>query len=145
MRIAGMVIGAAALLAAPHEAAAQKLDPRLEAVLACPRIADTAQRLACFDAAVTPLRQAASSGSLEARSLGPKALEGKLRATRGQGYGQLLAQLENGDRWLLKLEGNERLPKPGSDVTIRRGALGNWWFKVANGQTFQARFLNQPN
>jgi hypothetical protein len=136
---------ALASLALPGAAAAQKLDSRLEAVLACPGITDAAQRLACFDAAVTPLRQAASSGSLEARSLGPKSLQGKVRATRGQGYDQLVVQFENGDRWLLKLEGNERLPKVGVDATLRRGALGNWWFKTANGQTFQARFLGQPD
>ena len=145
MRIAGMIGGAIALFALPGAASAQRLDPRLEAVLACPRIADAAQRLACFDTAVTPLSKAASSGSLEARSLGPKALEGKVRALRGQGYDQLLVQLENGDRWMLKIEGNERTPKPGAEVTIRRGALGNWWFKIKNGQTFQARFLSQPN
>ncbi|GAA3996283.1 hypothetical protein GCM10022211_01420 [Sphingomonas humi] len=139
------MIGAGVLAALAGPAAAQKLDPRLEAVLACPRITDAAQRLACFDAAVTPLRQAASNGSLEARSLGPKALDGKVRATKGQGYNNLLVQLENGDRWLLTLEGNERLPKVGSDVTIRRGALSNWWFKVDKGQTFQARFLGQPD
>lgn len=145
MRIAGLIVGAAALVALPGAAAAQKLDSRLAAVLACPGITDSAQRLACFDAAVAPLRQAASSGSLEARSLGPKGLAGKVRATRGQGYDQLVVQLENGDRWLLKLEGNERLPKPGNDITLRRGALGNWWFKVGNGQTFQAKFLGQPD
>ncbi|UUR07701.1 hypothetical protein [Sphingomonas glaciei] len=139
------MIGAAVLLALPGGAAAQKLDSRLAAVLDCPRITDPAQRLACFDAAVTPLRQAASSGSLEARSLGPKALDGKIRATRGQGYDQMLIQLENGDRWLLKIEGNERLPKAGAAVTIKRGALGNWWVKVAGVQTFQSRFLGQPD
>ena len=145
MRFAGLIVGATALLAVSEPAAAQKLDPRLEAVLACPRIADAAQRLACFDTAVTPLSKAAKSGSLEARSLGPKALEGKVSATRGQGYDAFLVQLENGDRWLLRLEGNERLPKVGADVTMRRGALGNWWFKVTNGQTFQAKFLGQPD
>lgn len=145
MRLAGLIVGGAALLALPGVAAAQKLDPRLEAVLACPRLTDPSQRLACFDAAVTPLSKAAASGSLEARSLGPKALEGKVRATKGQGYNSLLVQLENGDRWVLTLEGNERLPKVGSDVTIRRGALSNWWFKVAKGQTFQAKFIGQPD
>ena len=54
-------------------------------------------------------------------------------------------ELENGDRWLLKLEGNERTPKPAAEVTIRRGALSNWWVKVKGGQTFQARFLGQPD
>lgn len=145
MRLAAKAAWAAAVLGLPSAAHAQKLDSRLEAVLACPRIVDAAQRLACFDTAVTPLSKAASTGSLEARSLGPKSLDDKVRAVRGQGFGQLLVQLENGDRWLLKLEGNERTPKIGADATIRRGALGNWWFKVKNGQTFQARFLGQPD
>lgn len=145
MRYVGVIVGAVALFTLPSQSVAQKLDPRLEAVLACPRITDAAQRLACFDTAVTPLSKAASSGSLEARSLGPKSLDDKVRAVRGQGYGQLLVQLENGDRWLLKLEGNERTPKAGAEVSIRRGALGNWWVKVKNGQTFQARFLGQPD
>lgn len=133
---------ATAGLAAP--AAAQRVDPRLRAVLACAAVTDAAARLACFDGAIAPLEQAASSGALEGRSLGPKALTGTIRSMRGQGYDRLLVQLENNDRWVLMLEGNERLPKAGDSVTATRGALGNWFFKVQKGQTFSAKFLGPP-
>lgn len=139
-----MIFGAAALLL-PGAASAQKVDPRLEAVLACPKIADSAQRLACFDSAIAPLRKAAEAGALEARSLGPKALEARIRAMKQQGYDRMLVQFDNGDRWIFQLEGNERMPKAGDAVTVKRGALGNWWVKVVKGQTFQAKFLGQPD
>lgn len=140
MRLLSFVLLAA--LATPS--AAQRVDPRLSAALACTRVSDEAQRLSCYDKAMVPLSEAAASGALEGRSLGPRSLEGSIRAMRGQGPDRLLVQLDNGDRWVLMVEGNERLPKAGDKVAMRRGALGNWWVKVARGQTFQARFLGQP-
>lgn len=139
-----VMVGLAAAMMASVAGAAPRVDPRLQAVLGCAGIADPAARLACFDGAVTPLREAATSGALEGRSLGPKSLEDKIRALRGQGPDRLLVQLENKDRWLLMLEGDERLPRPGQVATLKRGALGNWWFTVAKGRTFQAKFLGQP-
>ena len=142
MRIAGLIVGVALGATGLQPAAAQKLDPRLETIIACPRITDPAQRLACFDSAVAPLSQAATTGALVARSGGPTALQGKIRTVRQQGSGRALVQLGNGDRWSLQLKDNDVLPKVGADVTVRRGALGNWFFKVTNGRTFQASFLN---
>jgi hypothetical protein len=135
---------AAVALGLASPTAAQRVDARLTAALACVYVVDQAQRLACYDRSMVPLSEAAASGALEGRSLGPKSLAGKIRAMRGQGSDRLLVQLENGDRWTLMLEGNERLPKAGDPVTIRRGVLGNWWVKVADRQTFQARFLGPP-
>jgi hypothetical protein len=136
------VAAAAFSLATP--AAAQRVDARLSAALDCVKVTDETQRLACYDRAMVPLSEAAASGALQGRSLGPKSLEGKIRAMRGQGVDRLIVQLDNGDRWTLMLEGNERLPRAGDAVTIRRGALGNWWVKVTGRQTFQARFLGPP-
>ena len=139
-----LILSVLAIAGLAQPAVAQRVDPRLQSVLACASISDSAQRLQCYDGAISPLRQAAASGALEGRSLGPKALEGKIRSMRGQGYDRLLVQLENNDRWLLMLEGNERLPKAGDPIAATRGALGNWFFKVNDRQTFSAKFLGPP-
>lgn len=144
MRLDLPLLALAAFLTFETSALAQRMDPRLAAALACVKVTHEAQRLVCYDQAMVPLREAADSGALAGRSLGPRSLQGRIRAMRGQGADRLLVQLDNGDRFTLMLEGNERLPKAGDAVTIRRGVLGNWWVTVGRRQTFQARFLGPP-
>lgn len=139
-----LLIAPLAIAAAAQPAEAQRLDSRLESVLACAKESDPNRRLGCFDAALIPLTKAAESGALESRSLGPKSLESRVRAMRRQGYSGLLVQLENGDRWTVALEGSEIFPEVGESVTVRRGVLGGWWFKAGNGRAFRATFMELP-
>ena len=132
----------AVVSAAP--AGARELDTRLQAALACTRVADAAERLACFDRAMVPLQQAAQTGALDARSLGPQARVGKISAVRGLGVDSYVIALENGDRWQLFIEGREREPKLGATATARRGAIGSWWIDIERGSTFRAKFLGPP-
>lgn len=126
------------------EAGAKDIDNRLQAALACQKLTDDAARLACYDKAMVPLQEAAESGGLEGKSLGPAAMQGKVSAVRGVGYEGYIIALDNGDRWQLFIEGNEREPKLGAKATARRGALGSWWIDIERGNTFRAKFLGQP-
>ena len=136
------VIALAVLAASP--ASAREIDNRLQTALACLKVTDGAARLACYDRAMVPLQEAARTGALEGRSLGPQAMEGTISALRGVGYDGYIIALNNGDRWQLFIEGNEREPKMGAKVKARRGALGSWWIDVERGNTFRAKFLGPP-
>lgn len=130
------------MLAGPAQA--RDLDNRLQAALACSKVTDAAERLACYDRAMVPLQQAAQTGALDARSLGPQARVGTVSAVRGLGYDSYIIALQNGDRWQLFIEGREREPKIGATASARRGAIGSWWIDIDKGSTFRAKFLGQP-
>lgn len=168
---------AAALLAAPALAAPRSATAPsglLDSVLACRSIADSAQRLACFDARVGDLQSASDRKDVmvvdreevrkERRSLfgfnianlkilgggggdakasaeeEDKEITAVVRSAREDGDGNWIVTLEDGAIWH-QTDGTPlgRIPKSGATVTIRRGALGTYFMKIANGSSCKVR------
>ena len=162
------MIAAAALLAAPMTArAAKPLEPMpnpevMQAVLKCRAVADSAQRLACFDQAAAALEKATASGDLVALDREQR------RQARRQTFGFLLPSLsflERGEKtgelshlaataadvgrnpegdWVVTLDDGAvwrqsepvelgRRPHKGSKVEISKGVLGSY-FMTIDGQ-----------
>ncbi len=152
-----LMMAASGALAAPP--AAPGREPAVQMVLDCQKIADGAQRLACFDSAVAAMAQAETTGDLVTIDRAQR------RAARHQAFGLALPSLafldrgeksEEADRitakvaaaslnpygkWIVKLDDgavwrqtddNEilRPPHPGSTVEIRKAMLGSFTMKV---------------
>ena len=152
--IAVLGVGGAAA-AAPKPAPTNA--PVVQAVVDCRKIEDGAQRLACYDAAVSALTSAQQSGDLVT-------LDRKQRqAVRKQAFGftlPTLAMFDTGEkqvdeiddtvasahqiaegRWVFQLQDGavwrqiddeflSRAPHPGSAVTIRRAMMGSYMLSV---------------
>lgn len=170
----GLKLAAVLALAAPAVAAAQARTgeaPRaaqLEAVAACRTIADSTQRLACFDAAAAQLVEAEQSGEVVVVS------RAQAQAARRQAFGFSLPSLSIFDRtgrpeevdrltaevdrayqnanakWVVVLTDgavweqidNESLlkkPKAGSKAEIRRAALGSFFMNLDGQRAVRAR------
>jgi hypothetical protein len=167
----------ALLMPAAGATAASRASPAqsglLDSVLACRSIADSAQRLACFDARVGDLQSASARHDVmvvdrdevrkERRSLfgfniadlkilgggndakspveeEDKEITAVVRSARTDGDGNWIVTLEDGAVWH-QTDGAPmgRTPKAGVSVTIRRGALGAYFMKVANGSSCKVR------
>lgn len=156
-------LGLAGLLLAGGGAALAQDAPKqrpaaLNAVVACRSIADTAQRLACFDAAAAGLDEAEAKGEVvvvdrsqirEARKAAfgftfkmPSFMTG---GDKPESFDRITSTVqsayESGGAWVITLEDGavwrqidtERLrksPKPGSKVEIRTAVLGSFFMKV---------------
>lgn len=170
----GLKLAAILVLAAPAAAAAQARPdegPRatqFEAVAACRTIADSAQRLACFDAAAAQLVEAEKSGDVVVVS------RAQAQAARRQAFGFSLPSLSIFDRtgrpeevdritaqverayqnanakWVVVLADgavweqidNETVlkkPKAGSRAEIRRAALGSFFMNLDGQRAVRAR------
>ncbi len=166
-----VLCGTSLLLAAgpAASATAQTRQPaQVQALLACRANANEAQRLACYDAAVTQMEQAVRSGSVAVidrsevrrmrRSLFGfsipdipflgggregeeefKEITAKVQSARSQGYDKWTVTLDNGAVWRT----TEALktfepPKAGATVTVTKGALGGYWMKVDNSRPAKA-------
>ena len=133
--------------------------PAVQAVLDCQKIADGAQRLACFDAATAAMARAETTGdlvsidraqrraarhqafglalpSLAFLDRGEKPEEvnritAKVAAASRNPYGKLIVRLDDGAVWR-QIDDNEveRPPHPGSTAEIRRAALGSYTMKL---------------
>ena len=141
--------------------------PALQSVLDCRKIADGAERLACFDNTVAAMEQAEASGDLVSVDREQR------RAARRQAFGlplPTLSFLDRGEKpeevdrlvekvvkatqdpygkWTLRLESGavwrqiddtnvDNPPHVGSSVEIRRGALGSFTLKVDGQFPFKA-------
>jgi len=151
----------AALAAVPLAAAppaAIKAEGRAKALqhlIDCRKIADSAQRLACFDEAAAAIDQAEAKGDIvvvdreQARKVRRQAfgfslpsislfergekpeeiatLEGKIAAARQSSPGKWTIRLEDGGTWT-QIDTNDvpNDPKVGDTVTIRRAAMGSY-------------------
>ncbi|HEX7884609.1 MAG TPA: hypothetical protein VF474_01410 [Phenylobacterium sp.] len=129
-----------------------------EAVLACRKLADATARLACFDGATREMETAEASGeivvigkaqaasasreafglhvpslSVLTRALSPaeaSRYEGVVRGVRTNPSGRSIMSLEDGAVWR-QIDGFfTRPPRPGSKVSIRKGALGSFLMNV---------------
>lgn len=125
---------------------AKSSDPRLTAALACTTIADSGQRLACYDAAVSTLREAVEAGTLVGQqTIGdPTALEGVIAASGGRGYNRFWVRLDNGDRWeIFANSSTEELPKAGAKVKLKKSPAGGYWFDEPGVPARKARFIGR--
>lgn len=136
-----------------------------QAVLNCRGLADSAQRLACYDAAAASMGEAEAKGDIvvidraqareahrEAfglhvpsldfvtRALKPEEVdqvEGVVKSARADPYGKWTFELQDGAIWR-QIEGDLfRDPKSGSKVTIRKAALGSFKMSVDGQPTIK--------
>ena len=145
-----LVAAAIALLPAGTAASAKKeLDLRISAALACAAIADGQARLRCYDAAVTTLKQALDTGKLvtKDRSAGqPAQMSGVIRSAAGAGYNSFVVLMDSGDRWEVTADHwNDPVPVAGRKATIRKGAIGSYWFAEEGQTSRRARYLGKAN
>jgi hypothetical protein len=160
---AGVMIAALSapqLLAAPAPTS-QERAKELQQLIDCRKIADNAQRLACFDQAAASLDQAEAKGDIvvvnreQARKVrrqafgftlpsislferGEKAediasTEGKIVSLRKVPVGRWEFTLEDGAKWV-QIDSTEIPidPKPGQTVKINRASMGSYMMQVGN-------------
>jgi hypothetical protein len=151
------------LLALASAAQAKDLDPKsraaaFQAVLDCRGISDSAQRLACFDAAAAKMGEAENKGEIvvidraqaaaahrEAFGLPVPSLSFLTRALKPEDVNRVEGVVDSASadingNWTFRLEGGQvwrqisgdlyRAPKHGSKVAIRRGSLDSYLMNV---------------
>lgn len=162
-----------ALLAAPASAAVRDEKAPAPApiarVVACQSVADTAQRLACFDREVAAMARAEASGELVAmdrqqlrrtkRSLfgialpdldvfgdsdgiegEASTLETTIKSVRQRGDGKWILDLAEGGRWM-QIDSHELAqdPRAGHPIRIRRAAMGSYLANVNKQYAIRVR------
>ncbi len=154
-----LLVGATALAADPPKVRASQL----QAVVDCRKLADGAERLACYDAAAARLDAAEAAGDVvvvdkaqirEARretfgfafkmpsfmTAGATAeemesVDGVVKSARLGADGKWVVVLENGAVWRqIDTERVRRGPKPGSKVVIKTAMMGSFRMNI-DGQT----------
>lgn len=142
----------------------------ISAITACRAIADSQRRLACYDSATQRLEQAISSKELTVlsrtdvrrtrRSLFgfsmpnipflsgggddvDRQITAKLARVRSMGYGKFQFALEDGAVWeTTEPESSGDMPRTGQNVTIKRGALGNYFILFHNMRAVRGRRIS---
>lgn len=134
----------------------------------CRKIADDAQRLACYDRTAASLEQAEAKGDIvvvdreQARKVRRQAfgfalpsislfekgetreelenVAGVLDSARMNGAGKWVIKLQDGAVWV-QVDNNElhRTPRPGATVRIRQAALGSFIMTIDNGGGMRVR------
>lgn len=131
----------------------------LAELTACRALTDNTARLACFDAATGKLAEATAKGDVKIvdredirttrRSLfgfalpavaffkgddtaadTPSEIDTTIRAVGGSEYGKFALTMDDGAVWRTT-EPLPRDPRPGMTVHLKRGALGNYFMRVA--------------
>lgn len=168
--LAAVLVAAAALAGTPalaqDKAAARAAT--LQKLTDCRKVAESAARLACYDAAAAEIETAEAKGDIvvvdreQARAVrrqafgfsmpsltlferGEKAEEvdtvtAKVASASVNGAGKWVIELEGGAIWV-QIDANEvpLTPKAGDAVRIRRAALGSYLMSVKNQRAFRAR------
>jgi hypothetical protein len=159
-----MVLTALALAALAGGAAAETKAERagvMQKLIDCRKLTDSAQRLACYDAAAAALDQAEAKGdvvvvdreqakkvrkqafgfSLPSISLFEKGVakeelenvDGIVAAARQDGGGHWVIRLEDGAVWAQNgVEEMFKTPRPGMKVRIKKAALGSYMMIIEN-------------
>ena len=138
------VIAGTALLFGPSIAVAKdKLEPRMQAMLACEAVSSNDARLQCYDQAMSAFRQAMARGSVVVKEKdAPTSLGGVIKASGQSGSNRYWVEFENGDRWALTPTKSRRgPPAPGSTAKLSRTLMGNYYFSGPNWPQTEARFL----
>lgn len=161
-RAASMALLIATPAAAQTPPAAQPA--ALSALLACRTKTDSAERLACYDAAASNLGAAAQSGEVvvvdreqvrkarreafgfslpsldlfdrdSAKPPEAESLQAVVASVRTDGSGKLLVELEDGAVWQqMDTRTLGRTPRKGSKADIRKGAMAGYFLSL-DGQT----------
>jgi hypothetical protein len=159
---AGIALAAAALAAAPAAAKDQDAPAgkaaAFQAVLDCRGITDSAQRLACYDAAAGRMSEAETRGdivvidraqasaahreafglhvpslSFVTRALKPEEvdrIEGVVDSARSDVNGRWTLKLQDGAVWRQISGDLLKAPHSGSKVAVRKGSLGSYLMNV---------------
>ncbi|MEO8547951.1 MAG: hypothetical protein ABI422_06240 [Sphingomicrobium sp.] len=125
-------------------AAKDKLEPRVQSLLACESISSGEARLQCYDRSIVPFKQALSHGNVVLKeNKGPRALEGLVKASGKSGEKRFWVVFENGDRWELSTQPDRRAPpRVGTTLTLRKTMIfGNYWMKGPGWRESEATFL----
>ena len=158
---------ALAAAAAAQAAPATSTPNEISAFAACRAIAEADRRLACYDSASQKLEQAIAAKELTVvsrsdvkrarRSLfgfgvpnipflggggdeADKQITAKLASVRSLGYGKFQFRLEDGAVWeTTEPVGEGESPSRGQNVTIKRGALGNYFILFHNMKSVRGR------
>jgi hypothetical protein len=165
-----LAVLAAATAVAPAALAQSKSQRAaiVQKLLDCKKIADSSERLACYDQSAAAFDQAEAKGDVvvidreQAREVRKQAFGFTLPSIsifqKGEAKEDVdnydgvvaLARRDGGGHWVIKLEdgavwaqvGVEELfktPKPGMKVKIRKAALGSYMMVVENQGGFKAR------
>jgi len=163
-------LAAVGLLAGPANAAKAPppMSPYINALDQCRQIADSAQRLACYDRAVPPLVTASRSGEInvvdrgqlrEARrslfgfsmpklpffsgdqSAGdtPDQIETTIRSVGDLGYGKYRLIVAEGNGVWETSEETNREPRSGQRIIIRRAPLGSYFLRIDGNTGIKGR------
>lgn len=128
--LAGVALLSVPAIAGPKANAAKLLDALQE----CQAIADGAQRLACYDSRIVPLKQART----EDKNFLSRRVEAKFEPL--ESTARSVTELQPGT-WLLVLADNSVwrtnddvrfIPKAGQMVKIRKGAIGSFLANIGN-------------
>ena len=154
-------LGAAVLLAAASAAAKTPapISPYINALEQCRQIADSAQRLACYDKAAPALVTASRSGEVNVVDRGqlrqarrslfgfampklpffsgdqsagdtPDQIETTIKSVRDLGYGKYRIVIAEGDAAWETTEESFRSPRAGQKIVIRRGPMGSYFLRI---------------
>jgi len=144
MSMRAWVIVGMALLFVPSVAAARdKLEPRVQAMMACEAVSSNEARLQCYDQAMSAFKQAMAQGSVVVKVKdAPMTLGGVIKASGQSGSNLYWVEFENGDRWALTPTKSRRgPPAPGSTAKLSRTLMGNYYFSGPNWPETEAKFL----
>ncbi len=165
--IAAVALAAPSLAPARPASSSPGTAAAVSAVMDCRSIADSAERLACFDKTVGEMAKAETSGELltldreQRRSVRRQAFGLNLpsltifdRGEKGEDADRLTAKVVSahklGDgKWLIQLEGGAiwrqtddqelfKEPHNGSTAVVKRGTLGSFFMKIDGDTAFRA-------
>jgi hypothetical protein len=161
------VVGLAATAAGAAKAP-PAVSPYINALEQCRQIADSAQRLACYDKAAPALITASRSGDINVvdrgqlrqarrslfgfsmpklpffsgdRSVGdtPDQIETTIKSARELGYGKYRITITEGDAVWETTEESFTEPRSGQKIIIRRGPLGSYFLRINGNSGIKGR------
>lgn len=141
-----VVLAGIMLLSLPAIASAKaRIEPRVQAVLACEGISASDARLQCYDRAIAALKPALVQGAVVVKEKkAPVARGGVIQASGRSGAESFWVVLDNGDRWALRTPGYHRNPPAtGMTVKLRRTLMGSYWLTAPKWPESEAEYLGQ--
>lgn len=153
---------------ASGEATGQSAPSPVDEIARCRKISESAARLACFDRAADALNSALQAHDLRVvdrqeveetrRSLFGfsvrttpilqddsrrgveeiKEFTGKIEQVRAAAYGRFEVTLHGGAIWTTT-EPLPRDPRPGQDVTIKKGVMNSYFMRIDGGRSVKGR------
>ena len=139
------ILGIVLLSAPAGVAAKEKLEPRVQAMLACEAVKANEARLQCYDQAIAALKPALVQGGVVVKEKkAPLSRGGVIQASGRSGPENFWVVLDNGDRWAVHTPGYHRNPPAtGMTVKIRRTLMGSYWLSGPKWPESEAEYLGQ--